>query len=93
MAVSHSTATTSHDSDTIERRAGSEVGFRVGDQVRHGMQVGTVTDVGTVLVQLTTTPGASRVVCPWELVRVRPSREGRDRTRAEVSSRHAQCRR
>jgi hypothetical protein len=58
MAVSHFTATTSPDIDTIERRAGSEVGFRVGDQVRHGMQLGTVTDVGTVLVQLTTTEGA-----------------------------------
>jgi hypothetical protein len=89
MAVSHSTATTSHDNDTIERRAGSEVGFRVGDQVRHG----TVTDVGTMLVQLTTTEGALRVVCPWELVKARPSHEGRDRTRVAVSSPHGQCRR
>ena len=50
--------------------------FHIGDKVREGMRVGTVTDVGTVLIQVTTTMGTSRMVCPWELVRVRPSREG-----------------
>lgn len=49
--------------------------FCIGDEVREGTHVGTVTDVGTVLIQVKTTVGTSRMVCPWELVRVRPSRE------------------
>ena len=48
--------------------------FCIGDEVREGTHVGTVTDVGTVLIQVKTTVGTSQV-CPWELVRVRPSRE------------------
>jgi hypothetical protein len=50
--------------------------FKVGDKVREGLHLGTVTDVGTVLVQVETNEGASRVVCPWELVRIPASREG-----------------
>ena len=49
--------------------------FLIGDVVREGMQVGTVTDVGTMLVQIKTTTGTSRMVFPWELVSVRDSRE------------------
>ena len=49
--------------------------FRVGDKVREGLRVGTVTDVGTLLIQVKTSMGMSRMVCPWELVRVRPARE------------------
>jgi hypothetical protein len=49
------------------------VGFRIGDVVRNGPHIGTVTDVGTVLVAVTTTTGAPRMVCPWELVRLRTS--------------------
>ena len=45
--------------------------FQIGDMVRNGAHVGTVTDVGTVLVQVETNEGTSRVVCPWELVRIR----------------------
>jgi Mechanosensitive ion channel len=48
-----------------------EVKFQIGDKVREGMHFGTVTDVGTVLIQVKTHEGASRVVCPWELVRIR----------------------
>jgi small-conductance mechanosensitive channel len=48
---------------------GSQVEFQIGDNVREGMHVGTVTDVGTVLIQVKTTDGRLRVVCPWELVR------------------------
>lgn len=51
--------------------------FRIGDVVREGMYVGTVTDVGTMLVQIKTTMGTSRMVCPWELVRLRASHDGR----------------
>jgi hypothetical protein len=50
---------------------GSRVEFQIGDNVREGMHVGTVTDVGTVLIQVKTTDGRLRVVCPWELVRTR----------------------
>lgn len=50
--------------------------FSIGDEVREGPRVGTVTDVGTLLVQVKTNMGTSRMVCPWELVRVRPTREG-----------------
>jgi hypothetical protein len=49
--------------------------FCVGDKVRQGQHVGTVTDVGTVLIEVKTTMGDSRMVCPWELVRVRPSHD------------------
>lgn len=49
--------------------------FRRGDVVRDGTHVGTVADVGTVLVQIETTAGASRMVCPWELVRLRASHD------------------
>jgi len=47
------------------------VQFCIGDKVREGLRVGTVTDVGTVLIQIKTTTGSSRMVCPWELVRFR----------------------
>jgi hypothetical protein len=49
--------------------------FCVGDEVREGLHIGTVTDVGTVLIRVKTTIGISRLVCPWELVRVRPSHD------------------
>jgi small-conductance mechanosensitive channel len=50
---------------------GSQVEFQIGDNVREGIHVGTVTDVGTVLIQVKTTDGRVRVVCPWELVPIR----------------------
>jgi small-conductance mechanosensitive channel len=43
--------------------------FHIGDRVRLGTRVGTITDIGTVLVQIKTTEGGLRVACPWELVR------------------------
>jgi hypothetical protein len=60
----------------VQSGAGRPARFRVGDKVREGMHVGTVTDVGTVLIQVKTTMGASRMVCPWELVRLPASRDG-----------------
>jgi hypothetical protein len=50
--------------------------LHIGDKVREGMHVGTVTDVGTVLIQLKTTEGALRVACPWDLVKVQPAHTG-----------------
>jgi small-conductance mechanosensitive channel len=50
--------------------------FQVGDRVREGMHVGTVTDVGTLLIQMTTSDGTSRVVCPWELVKTQSCGRG-----------------
>ncbi len=49
--------------------------FHLGDEVREGARLGTVADVGTMLIQVKTTTGTSRMVCPWDLVRVRPSPE------------------
>jgi hypothetical protein len=43
--------------------------FHIGDKVRLGMHVGIITDVGTVLIQVKTTEGRLRAVCPWELVK------------------------
>ena len=45
--------------------------FHIGDKVRLGVRMGTVTDVGTVLIEVKTNEGSSRVVCPWELSRTR----------------------
>ena len=50
---------------------GNQVKFQIGDNVREGLHVGTVTDVGTVLIQVKTTDGRLRVVCPWEIVKTR----------------------
>jgi hypothetical protein len=45
--------------------------FHIGDKVRLGVRVGTVTDVGTVLIEVKIGESSSRVVCPWELARTR----------------------
>ncbi len=45
--------------------------FHIGDVVRVGTRVGTITDVGTILVGVKATDGSVRMVCPWELVRTR----------------------
>jgi hypothetical protein len=44
--------------------------FHTGDEVKVGTRVGTITDVGTVLIQVKTAEGGLRVVCPWELVKI-----------------------
>lgn len=60
---------------TETRRHVGGVGlFRIGDVVLNGAHVVTVTDVGTVLIEVRTTAGAARMVCPWELVRLRAVR-------------------
>ena len=43
------------------------INFQVGDTVCEGTHVGTVTDVGTLLIQVKTSEGTSRIACPWEL--------------------------
>ena len=50
--------------------------FQLGDTVRHGTCVGTVTDVGSVLIQVRTSEGTRRVFCPWELVKIHSEHEG-----------------
>jgi hypothetical protein len=50
--------------------------FQIGDQVREGPRVGTVTDVGTVLIQVLTSEGTPRVVFPWDLIPVRAPHDG-----------------
>ena len=44
--------------------------LQVGDRVHVGVRVGTITDVGTVLIQVKSDEGRLRVVCPWELVKI-----------------------
>jgi hypothetical protein len=59
-----------HDGAGLESLGGVQVTFRVGDRVRERFRVGTITDVGTVLVQVKTDEGRLRAVCPWELVKI-----------------------
>jgi hypothetical protein len=47
-----------------------EVKFQIGDRVQEGTRVGTITDVGTVLIQVKPDEGRPRVVCPWEIAKV-----------------------
>jgi hypothetical protein len=54
------------------------VKFQVGDRVREGMHPGTVTDVGTVLIQVKSDEGGLRAVCPWELTKIFGSPQSRD---------------
>jgi hypothetical protein len=62
-------ATSARDDAGLEALEVS-VKFRVGDRVRERLRVGTITDVGTVLVQVKTDEGRLRAVCPWELVKI-----------------------
>jgi hypothetical protein len=54
----------------FERRWGRHVKFRLGDTVQVGSRFGTVTDVGTMLIQFKTNDGCLRVACPWEVERI-----------------------
>jgi hypothetical protein len=66
------TANTNADDRNLPRRlGGTEVKLHVGDRVKLGStHIGTITDVGTVLIQVKTSEGRFRVVCPWEVVRI-----------------------
>ena len=55
----------------VSRPGGTQVNFHIGDKVQVGTRVGTITDVGTILVGVKATDGSVRMVCPWELVRTR----------------------
>jgi hypothetical protein len=46
------------------------VNFQIGDSVQVDARVGTITDVGTVLIQYKTKDGGLRVACPWEVVKI-----------------------
>jgi small-conductance mechanosensitive channel len=62
------------------------VKFQIGDTVQVGTRVGTITDIGTVLIQFKTNDGCLRMACPWEVVttsslpRGRPSNFEPERT-------------
>jgi hypothetical protein len=58
-----------HDGSGSEAPGGMQVNFHIGDEVRVGTRAGTITDVGTILIQVRSDEGRLRVVCPWELVR------------------------
>jgi hypothetical protein len=44
--------------------------LRIGDSVQVGARVGTITDVGTVLIQYKTNDGGLRVACTWEVMKI-----------------------
>jgi hypothetical protein len=44
--------------------------FHIGDAVQVGARIGTIVDVGTVLIQFKTNDGCLRVACPWEVVKI-----------------------
>ena len=44
--------------------------FQIGDVVEVGARIGTIIDVGTVLIQFKTNDGCLRVACPWEVVKI-----------------------
>jgi hypothetical protein len=58
------------DGDALAGRGGRQVNFRIGDTVQVGARAGTITDVGTVLIQFKTNDGCLRVACPWEMVKI-----------------------
>jgi hypothetical protein len=55
----------------LEAWKGMQMNLYIGDKVRVGTRVGTITDVGTILIEVKATDGSVRMVCPWELVRTR----------------------
>ena len=44
--------------------------FQIGDAVQVGARVGTITDVGTVLIQYKANDGGLRVACQWEVRKI-----------------------
>jgi hypothetical protein len=44
--------------------------FQIGDAVQVGARIGTIIDVGTVLIQFKTNDGCLRMACPWEVVKL-----------------------
>jgi hypothetical protein len=44
--------------------------FQIGDAVQVGARIGTIIDVGTLLIQFKTNDGCLRVACPWEVVKI-----------------------
>ena len=70
MAMTYLWLRVSHDGDGSRSRGGIKVKFHIGDRVQLGTHAATITDVGTVLIQVKSDEGRSRVVCPWELVKV-----------------------
>jgi Mechanosensitive ion channel, beta-domain len=44
--------------------------FQIGDAVQVGARIGTIIDIGTLLIQFKTNDGCLRVACPWEVVKI-----------------------
>ena len=44
--------------------------LQIGDAVQVGARIGTIIDVGTVLIQFKTNDGCLRVACPWKVVKL-----------------------
>jgi hypothetical protein len=46
------------------------VKFQISDPVQVGARVGTITNIGTVLIQYKTHDGGLRVACMWEVAKI-----------------------
>lgn len=44
--------------------------LHLGDTVPVGTRIGTITDIGTVIIQFKTNDGCLHVACPWEVLRI-----------------------
>jgi hypothetical protein len=70
MATTYPWQTSSGDGDALDSRGGRHVKFHMGDMVQVGSRCGTVTDVGTVLIEFQTSDGCLPVACPREMVKI-----------------------
>lgn len=44
--------------------------FHIGEKIQVGMRIGTISDIGTVLIQFKTNDGCRRIACPWDVVKI-----------------------
>jgi hypothetical protein len=58
------------DGDGFSSLGDMSVKFQISHRVQEGTRLGTITDVGTLLIQVKSDEGRLRVVCPWELVKI-----------------------
>jgi hypothetical protein len=63
-------AKSTRDGRCLRSLGGRQVKVQIGDAVQVGKRVGTITDVGTTLLQFKTNDGCLHVACPWEVVRI-----------------------
>jgi len=68
-AMTQPSASNASANNMLESLEAGKMIFQIGDRVSRGVHMSALSrDVGTVLIQVKTSEGTSRVVCPWELV-------------------------